>query len=113
MSEQATKQDTPFAVIETGGKQYIVEAGATIDVELIEDCAEGVTVTFDKVLMSDDGSATTIGDPYIKGAKVVGTSLGVKPGKKISIIRYKAKSNRSRKLGHRQKYTRVKIDTIA
>ena len=107
------KNDESFAVIETGGKQYIVSVGDVLDVELLDEYNEGDTITFDKVLMSDDGSATTIGTPYIKGAKVTAKCLGLQKGKKLSIIRFKAKSNRSRKVGHRQKYSRVEITKIA
>ena len=103
-----------FAVIETGGKQYLVCIGDVLDVELIAPTLnEGDTVEFDKVLMVDNGTDTTIGAPYIKGAKVKATYQGVKKGKKITIIRYKAKSNRDRKIGHRQKYAVVKIEAFA
>jgi len=102
-----------FAVIETGGKQYVVVVGDVVDVELLSgDLAEGDSVEFDKVLMVDNGTDTTIGNPYIDGAKVKGTYQGLRKGKKLSIIRYKAKSNRDRKIGHRQKYSQVKIDAL-
>jgi len=102
-----------FAVIETGGKQYIVCVGDVIDIELIGDHKEGDKVEFDKVLLSDNGKDATIGDPYIKGAKVKATFLREKKGKKLTIVRFKAKSNRSRKVGHRQKYAQVKIESLA
>lgn len=116
MSKETTdkKQSTDFAVIETGGKQYVVSVGDVLEVELLEgDLKEGDKVEFDKVLMSDDGKAATIGDPYISGAKVKASFMGEKKGKKISILRYKAKSNRSRKQGHRQKFAQVKIESLA
>lgn len=109
-TNKATSGD--FAVIETGGKQYIVSAGDVIDVELLGELQEGAKVEFDKVLLKDTGSAATVGTPYIAGAKVQGTYQGLKKGIKLSIIRYKAKSNRDRKIGHRQHYARVKIDSI-
>ncbi len=109
-TDKATKGD--FAVIETGGKQYIVSAGDIIDVELLGELEEGAKVEFDKVLLKDNGSSSTVGAPYIAGAKVTGTYQGLKKGIKLSILRYKAKSNRDRKIGHRQHYARVKIDTI-
>lgn len=109
-TEKAIKDD--FAVIETGGKQYIVSVGDVLDVELIGDLEEGASVEFDKVLLKDTGSAATVGTPYIDGAKVKATYQGLKKGIKLSIIRYKAKSNRDRKIGHRQHYARVKIDSI-
>ena len=116
MAETATKtekQTEDFSVIETGGKQYIVSVGDILDVELLGDHKEGDKIEFDQVLMNDDGKSATIGDPYIKGAKVKATFLGEKKGKKLSIVRYKAKSNRDRKIGHRQKYAQVKIEALA
>ena len=108
-----SESTVPFAVIETGGKQYKVSVGDTIAVELLSDSKEGDTVTFENVLLTDSGSDTKIGTPYVSTAKVTGTHLGDKKGKKLSIIRFKAKSNRSRKLGHRQQYTHVRIDKIS
>ncbi len=101
-----------FAVIMTGGKQYMVSVGDVLDVELLGDLKEGDSIEFDKVLLVDDGKDTTIGTPYIKGAMVKATYEGLKKGPKITIVRYKAKSNRDRKIGHRQKYARVKIESI-
>ncbi len=113
MAKKATTaKSTEFAVIETGGKQYMVSVGDIVEVELLGDLKEGDKVTFDKVVMVDNGTDTTIGAPYIKGAKVTATYEGLKKGKKISIVRYKAKSNRDRKLGHRQKYAKVKIEAV-
>lgn len=114
-AEKATTKkakDAPFAIIETGGKQYMVCAGDVLEVELLGDLKEGDAVEFDKVLMVDDGKDATIGAPYIKGAKVKATYQGLKKGKKITIVRYKAKSNRDRRIGHRQKYAKVKIEAI-
>lgn len=102
-----------FSVIETGGKQYIVGVGDVIDVELLSgDLKEGDEVVFDKVLMSDDGKGATIGMPYIDGAKVKGKFVGAQKGTKLTIVRYKAKSNRDRRVGHRQKYARVEIVSL-
>lgn len=122
-TEKATKKVTKkttkktaaaeeFAVIETGGKQYVVSAGDVVDVELLGNHKEGDKIVFDKVLMNDNGKDATIGDPYIKGAKVQATYLGEKKGKKITIVRYKAKSNRDRRVGHRQHYAKVQIDSF-
>lgn len=112
MSKEASTENKEFAVIETGGKQYMVSVGDVVDVELLGDYEEGAKIEFDKVLLVDDGQDATIGDPYIKGAKVKATYQGEKKGKKITIFRYKAKSNRDRKQGHRQKYARVLIDAL-
>ena len=101
-----------FAVIETGGKQHIVSVGDVLDVELIGEFEEGAKVEFDKVLLKDNGTKTTVGAPYIDGAKVKATYQGLKKGPKLTIVRYKAKSNRDRRIGHRQHYARVTIDAI-
>lgn len=114
MPKKSTKkaQASEFAVIETGGKQYMVSVGDVLDVELLGELKKGDAVEFDKVLLVDNGTDATIGTPYIKGAKVKAVYEGEKKGPKISIVRYKAKSNRDRKIGHRQKYARVKIESI-
>jgi len=106
MNTETANKD--FAVIETGGKQYLVCAGDVLDVELLAGHSEGDTVEFDTVLMAGD----KVGTPYVDGAKVKASYLGEKKGKKISILRFKAKSNRSRKQGHRQKYSQIKIETV-
>lgn len=105
MTTEAVKKEN-FSVIETGGKQYLVSAGDVIDVELLGEHEEGAKIEFDKVLMTD----SKVGTPYVDGAKVTATYVELKKAKKISILRYKAKSNRDRKLGHRQKYSRVRIE---
>jgi len=106
----ATKElQKDFAVIATGGKQYVVSPGDVLDVELVEGAEEGKKITFDEVLMQNN----TVGTPTVSGAKVTATVLAPEhQGAKLSIIRFKAKSNRFRKIGHRQKHTRVKIETI-
>lgn len=104
-------QTAPFAVIATGGKQYIVKEGDTLKVELLGDHKEGDKIEFDSVLMTDDGKSAKIGAPHT-GSKVTATYLGEKKGPKLTIVRYKAKSNRDRRIGHRQHYAEVKIDKI-
>lgn len=101
-------ENKDFAVIETGGKQYIVSAGDVLDVELLGEHTEGDAVEFDQVLMAGD----KVGTPLVSGAKVKAKFIGLQKGKKISILRYKAKSNRNRKQGHRQKYSRVEITSV-
>ena len=108
---EAEKQETAsgdFAVIATGGKQYVVSPGDTLNVELLGEHKAGDTIEFDQVLMKND----TVGTPTVSGAKVTATYLGEEKGKKLSITRFKAKSNRSRKVGHRQHYAQVKIETV-
>ncbi len=100
-----------FAVIATGGKQYVVSAGDTLEVELLGEHQTGDVIEFDTVLMTDDGAAAKIGTPYT-GTKVKATYLGETKGPKLTIVRYKSKSNRDRRLGHRQHYAQVKIESI-
>lgn len=102
-----------FAIIETGGKQYQVSAGDSVVIEkLSDDHKVGDVVTFDKVLLVDNGSDTTIGTPYISGAKVTGTIKEIGKLAKVSAVKYKAKSNRSKKFGHRQPFCTVAITSI-
>ncbi|MBA7714985.1 hypothetical protein ES703_124020 [subsurface metagenome] len=100
-----------YAIIETGGKQYKVAPGQTIDVERL-DVDEGNTVELDKVLFIADGDKVTIGTPTIDGAKVIATSQGEGKGKKIIVFKYKPKVRYRKKTGHRQLYTRLAIDKI-
>ena len=96
-------------MIATGGKQYVVSAGDVIDVELLGDHKEGDKIEFSEVLMQND----KVGTPTVPGATVTASFVETKKGPKLSIVRFKAKSNRDRKVGHRQKYTRVKIESVA
>jgi large subunit ribosomal protein L21 len=102
-----------FAVIQTGGKQYKVKTGDEIKIEkILGDHKEGDKVVFDKVLLVDNGSDTTIGTPYIDGAKVTAsiTKIGRLP--KIDVIKYKQKSKYFKKNGHKQPYFQVKIEGL-
>ena len=102
-----------FAVIETGGKQYRVVEGDAITIEkLSDDHKEGDTVSFDRVLLVDDGAATKIGAPYLSGAKVEAMVEKVGRGKKVTVIKYKAKSRYFKKRGHRQQFVKVTITSI-
>ena len=100
-----------YAIIETGGKQYKVTTGQTIDVERLE-VAEGDAVELDRVLLIADGEGVTVGTPTVDGAKVVATSQGEGKGKKIIVFKYKPKVRYRKKTGHRQLYTRLAIDKI-
>jgi large subunit ribosomal protein L21 len=100
-----------YAIIETGGKQYRVSPGQTIDVERL-DVAEGDTVELDRVLLIAEGDRVTVGTPTVDGAKVVATSQGEGKGEKIIVLKYKPKVRYRKKTGHRQRYTRLVIDKI-
>lgn len=101
-----------YAIIETGGKQYKVKKGDVIDIELLNDAA-GKTVQFDQVLFINDGSTVKIGNPRVETSKVVGEILDQVKGPKVVAYKYKQRKNYRRKVGHRQKYSRVKIIEIA
>src|SRR4051812_44945118 len=98
-----------FAIIETGGKQYMASVGDKLKIEKISKengdvFKAGDKVSFDRVLMVDNGSDTTIGEPYIKGAKVDAEIIKIGKAKKVLVIKYKAKSNYFKKRGHRQPF---------
>lgn len=100
-----------YAVIETGGKQYRVAPGQTVEVELLP-ADPGATVTLDRVLMISADGRTLVGQPTVAGAHVVGTVAREGRGKKIIIFRYKSKKRYRRKTGHRQNYTYLTITDI-
>jgi large subunit ribosomal protein L21 len=103
-----------FAVFTTGGKQYRVQVGDLVKIEkLVGEHKEGDKITFDKVLLTDDGkSDVTLGTPYIKGGEVKATLNKIARYKTIDVIKYKQKSRYFKKYGHRQPYFEVKIDSI-
>ncbi len=102
-----------FAVIETGGKQYKVSSGDVIQVEKLPGSHKtGDVITFDKVLLVDNGKDTTIGTPYIAGASVSAVYELTGRAKKLLVMKYKAKSNYMKKNGHRQPFSKVKISGI-
>ena len=100
------------AVIVTGGKQYTVAEGDVLYVEKLNAEAEA-TVKFDQVLAVLDGENTKIGATVVEGAAVEAKVVKNGKGKKLDIIRYKAKKNEKRHIGHRQPYTKVEITKIA
>ncbi len=101
-----------FAIISTGGKQYKVSPGDSLKIEKIKgDFKVGDKVTFDKVMLIDDGKETTIGAPYLK-ATVTGTLEEVGRNKKVEVIKYRPKSRYFKRRGHRQPFFKVKIGEI-
>ena len=99
-----------YAVIETGGKQYKVENGDIVFVEMLSD-ADDSTVDF-KVVAVGGEDGLKIGTPYVDGASVTGKVLKTGKGKKITVMTYKPKKGEKRKMGHRQPYTKVQIEAI-
>jgi large subunit ribosomal protein L21 len=100
-----------FAIIETGGKQYKVAEGDVLRIEKILK-KEGESVVFDKVLLFDDGENTHIGAPYVQGKKVEAEHIKEGKGKKILVQKFKSKSNYSKRYGHRQPFTEIRIKSI-
>ncbi len=100
------------AVIVTGGKQYTVAEGDVLFVEKLGVEADSA-VKFDQVLAILDGENTKIGAPTVEGAAVEAKVIKNGKGKKIHVLRYKAKKNEKKKIGHRQPYTKVEITKIA
>lgn len=100
-----------YALIETGGKQYKVEEGQELRVELLAADANE-EVTFDRVLMVKNGDDLTVGKPFVEGAKVTAKVLEHGKGPKMVVYKYKPKKNYRRKQGHRQPYTKISIQAI-
>lgn len=100
-----------YAVIETGGKQYRVQKDDVLFVEKL-DANEGDKVELDKVLLVSNEGDLSAGKPYVDGAKVEATVLKQDKAKKIVVYKYKAKKNYRKKQGHRQPYTKLKIEDI-
>lgn len=102
-----------FAIIHTGGKQYKVSKGDLVKIEKIKgDFKIGDKITFDQVMLVEDGTDTTIGTPYIAKAAVIGTLSEVGRNKTVEVIKYKQKSRYFKKNGHRQPWFKVTIDSI-
>ena len=100
------------AVIVTGGKQYTVAEGDVLYIEKLNAEAESV-VKFDEVLAVLDGENSKIGAPVVEGAAVEAKVVKNGKAKKIHVLKYKAKKNEKKKIGHRQPYTKVQITKIA
>ena len=102
-----------FAVIQTGGKQYKVSKGDVVSIEKIKgEYKKGDKLSFDKLLLVDDGKDTTIGAPYIAGAKVDAEIAEIGRARKVMVVKYKQKSRYLRRNGHRQPFFKVKILSI-
>ena len=100
-----------YAVITSGGKQYRIEPGTQLSVELLPGEAGG-SITFDRVLLIGDGDEVTVGTPTVPGASVSATVLGEELGPKLVIYKFKQKVKYRRRTGHRQHLTSVRIDAI-
>lgn len=101
-----------LAVIKTGGKQYLVKPGETIKIEKIKDKKQGDKIEFTEVLLLEKNKKLNLGNPFLEKTKVSGEVLEVSKDKKITILKYKAKTRSKVKRGHRQPFMKVKILTI-
>jgi len=102
-----------IAIIETGGKQYVVTNDSAFHIEKLPGAHKvGDTITFDKVLLTDDGSTVTVGNPYIAGASVSATLETEGRYDTVRVIRYREKSKTFKRRGHRQPYMKVRITSV-
>jgi large subunit ribosomal protein L21 len=100
-----------YAIIEDGGKQYKAVIGESIDVDRYP-LEVGEEIDMERVLLISDGENVKVGTPFIQGAKIQATVIAQVKGPKVIVFRYKAKERIRSKTGHRQKYTRVRVDAI-
>lgn len=101
-----------YAILKTGGKQYRVNEGDVISVEKL-DVASGEKVVFDEILVLSKDGELQIGAPVVSGASVEGTVVQQGKEKKVIVYKYKPKKDFRKKQGHRQPFTRVKIEKIS
>ncbi|PIR61284.1 MAG: 50S ribosomal protein L21 [Candidatus Pacebacteria bacterium CG10_big_fil_rev_8_21_14_0_10_45_6] len=102
-----------IAVIETGGKQYVIKEGDVLKIEKLE-AEPGSEVVFDKILLmaEEDGTKVDVGTPYLEGAKIVATVEAQGRSKKVRVVKYKRKVRYKRVIGHRQYQTKVAIKSV-
>jgi len=100
-----------YAVFETGGKQYRVAAGDTVTIERLT-AEVGATVEFDRVLAKSDGATLTVGAPMLEGTAISGTVVDHNRGDKVINFKKKRRKGYSRKVGHRQEQTVIKVDSL-
>jgi large subunit ribosomal protein L21 len=101
-----------YAVLESGGKQYIAREGETLQVDRLPDDV-GSKIRWDDVLLVVDDSEVSVGTPKVKGAKVQGTLIEQIKAPKILVFKYKSRERYRRRIGHRQRYSRVLIENIS
>jgi large subunit ribosomal protein L21 len=100
-----------YAIVRSGGKQYRVQQGATIDVERLA-APEGGQVELPDVLLLDEDGRVTVGTPTVPGVKVVAEVVSHGRGPRVTVFRYRAKTRYRKKTGHRQAFTRLAIQRI-
>lgn len=100
-----------YAIIQTGGKQYRVQPGDTIEVERLG-VEPGAQVEIDRVMMVSDGDDVAVGHPFVEGARVQAEVVEAGRGPKLIVFKFKNKTRYRRKNGHRQHFTRLTIQNI-
>ena len=100
-----------YAIVEDGGKQYKAVVGQTIEVDHFS-AEVGDELDLERVLLIVDDEGTSIGSPYIKGVKIQATVMAQIKAPKVIVFKYKPKKRYRVKQGHRQQYTRIRIDSI-
>lgn len=100
-----------YAIIKTGGKQYMVNEGDVLTVEKL-DVESGAKVLFEEVLAVGNDGDLRVGNPVVAGAKVEATAIENGRTKKVTVFKYKPKKDYRKKQGHRQPFTKVKINKI-
>ena len=101
-----------YAVIKSGGKQYKVKKDDIVDLELLSETDSKKELILKEVLLISDADKVNVGRPFIKGAKVIAELIGVVKDKKVIAFKYKRRKSSKKKIGHRQRYTRVRIKDI-
>lgn len=116
---KASAEETEFAIIKTGGKQYRVVPGQLISVELLKEGEPGSAlkaadseVTFSEVLLLRSGDEIKVGAPLVSGATVTGSVVALERGEKVFPFKMRRRKGLRKKIGHRQNYTTVKINEI-
>ena len=107
----AVENETVYAIVVSGGRQYRVEPGQRLDVQKLP-AEPGGEITLDQVLLIGDGENVTVGQPTVSGARVLADVVGEVKGRKIIVFKYKNKVRYRRKTGHRQRYHRLQIKEI-
>lgn len=102
-----------YAIIETGGKQYRVQRDDELKVEKLKGKGAGEKIQFEKVLLVNEDGEVELGKPYLDEAVVEGEILEEGKDEKVTVFTYKKRKGQRRKLGHRQPYTKVRIDNIS
>lgn len=102
-----------YAIISHSGRQFTVKEGDVLTVDYQQDAEKGASINFDKILAVSTDAGLTIGSPTVAGAQVSAEVLGPEMGKKLIIQKFRRRKNFRRKTGHRQVFTRVKIDKIS